>query len=340
MSSLLRWVLSMWLLAGPSAIVQASEAAVDMIADAYATPGELVRLRDGREFNVRCSGEGAQGVLLEAGGNADSSAWFRVQPRLASVARVCAYDRAGYGFSDEGPLPRDLDADVADLHAIIEAAGVPVPAVLVGHSLGSNIVRKYAQAFPAQVAGMVLVDPPEHGSDELMPETWQSQTASMLAQRGAFINACEEAAVANDIEAIQQRCLRGPPPWMSERVASAMQRNKAKPSYWRTLRSEFAHNVHVFSIPVPAEESYGSIPLVLLHAAEQDEDAPEEVRKVIEATRSQTHARILAASTRSFSVEVPDSSHDIQLDQPEAVVSAVRRLLGTPTPVEVPREDD
>jgi pimeloyl-ACP methyl ester carboxylesterase len=338
MRSLLRWVLSTWLLASTSATVHASEAATDTIADNYAVPDTLVSLRDGRTVNVRCSGEGTRGVLLEAGGNADSGVWFRVQPRLANAARVCAYDRAGHGFSDQGPLPRDLDAYVTDLSAIIEAAGVPVPVVLVGHSLGSNIVRGYAQAFPTQVAGMVLVDPPEQGSDELMQEAWQIQTASQLAQRDAFIDVCEEAAVANDVDAIQQRCLRAPPPWMGEPVASAMLRNKAKPSYWRTLRSELAQNIHLFSKPVPPDESYGSIPIVLLHAAEQDGGAPDDVRKIIEATRRETHARILAASTHSVSVEVPDSSHDIHLDQPEAVVSAVLRLLATPTPVELPRE--
>jgi pimeloyl-ACP methyl ester carboxylesterase len=331
MRPLLRSVLSTWLLVGSSAMVHASEAAVDMIADTYAVPGTLVSLRDGRTINVRCSGEGARGVLLVAGGNADSSVWHRVQPLLAHAVKVCAYDRAGHGFSDEGQLPRDLDAHVADLSAIIEAAGVPVPAVLVGHSLGSNIVRRFAQAFPAQVDGMVLVDPPEQGADKLMPDAWQKQTASQLAQRDAFIDACEEAAVANDVDAVQQRCLRAPPSWMSERVASAVLHNKTKPSYWRTLRSELAQNIPLFSEPVPADESYGSIPLVLLYAVEQDIDAPDEIRKVIKATRRETHSQILAASTRSVSVEVPNSSHDIPLDQPEAVVSAVLRLLDTST---------
>ena len=329
-------VLSTSLLAGMSAVAQAADADKDMIADSYAMPGELVRLPDGRALSLRCSGEGEHVVMLEAGGNSDSSTWYRVRPQLARLSRVCAYDRAGYGFSDEGPQPRDLDADVADLHALIEAASIALPVLLVGHSLGSNIVRKYAQVYPQQVAGMVLVDPPEQGADDRMPEAWQSQTASMLAQREALLSACEDAAVAGDFETIQQRCLRAPKPWVSELVASAMTRNKAKPSYWRTLRSELAHNIDVFSVPVPADESYGSIPLVLLSATEQGKDVPDEVRKVIEAARSQTHARILAASTDGIAVEVPGASHDIQLDRPEAVVSAVRRLLGTDSKTDAP----
>ncbi|AKC88249.1 hypothetical protein WQ53_07210 [Pseudoxanthomonas suwonensis] len=307
----------------------------EVIADAYASPGQRVELADGRALNLRCSGEGEPVVVLEAGGNMDSSTWYRVQPRLAQLTRVCAYDRAGYGFSDEGPYPRDLEADVADLHAFIRASGIPTPVLLVGHSLGSNIVRRAAQLHPGMVAGLVLVDPPEQGPDDLFPEDWRLQVASRVAQREEILGACEGAAEAGDMDTIRQACLRAPPPWMSEPVAAAMTHNKAKPSYWRTLRSELAHNIDLFSAPVDADESYGSIPLVLLAATRQD-GVPDEVRAVIGAARRETHARILAASTRSSLVEVADASHDIQLDQPDEVVSAVKRLLGAGTGADAP----
>ncbi len=328
MSSLPVALLSMALFAGLSAPACANSTGSEVIADAFATHGELVALSDGRALNLRCSGEGEPVVILEAGGNADSSTWYLVQPQLARLTRVCAYDRAGYGFSDEGPYPRDLVADVADLHALIQTLGNVTPVVLVGHSLGSNIVRKYAQLYPQEVAGLVLVDPPEQGADDQMPQEWQSQVASMLAQREEILAACERAALADDMATMQQTCLRKPPHWMSESVVSAMTTNKSKPSYWRTLRSELAHNIGLFSVPVPADESYGSIPLVVLRATEQKEDAPGEVLAVIDAKRAQTFSRILAASTDSNVIDVTGASHDIQLDQPGAVVNAIQRLLG------------
>jgi pimeloyl-ACP methyl ester carboxylesterase len=296
------------------------------IPDTYAAAGQLLRIGDGRALNLRCSGSGEPVVLLEAGGNADSSSWFRVQPELARLTRVCAYDRAGYGFSDEGPLPRDVDADVADLHALIEAAAIPTPVVLVGHSLGSNIVRSYAQRYPQQLSGIVLVDPPEQGTDEGMPEEWLSEVAGMGARRDAFLNVCEAAAAAGDDETTHG-CLRAPPPWMGEEVASAVRRNKSTPSYWRTLRSELASNVRLFSTPVPLDESYGSLPLLLLRATDQEDGEPDAVRRITDAKRQQTHERLLAASTRSMVIDVPNSSHDIQLDQPATVVAATQRLL-------------
>jgi pimeloyl-ACP methyl ester carboxylesterase len=177
-----------------AATAMASPAAPAKMPDSYAKPGRQVAIGQGRHLNLRCSGSGPVTVLLESGSHADSTSWFRVQPLLAAQARVCSYDRAGYGFSDEGPLPRGLDADVADLHALIEAAHLHTPLVLVGHSLGSNIVRRYAGAHPGDVAGMVLVDPPAQDLARFLPAAWMKDDAAMTAQRDAFIGHCEQAA--------------------------------------------------------------------------------------------------------------------------------------------------
>ncbi len=132
----------------------------------YAKPATRVDIGGARTLNLRCSGEGAPGVMLESGATADSMAWHKVQPAIAKSTRVCAYDRAGFGFSDDGPLPRDLDADAKDLHALIHAAKIAAPVVLVGHSLGTNIVRHYAEKYPADVDGSVRVDPPPQRSSD------------------------------------------------------------------------------------------------------------------------------------------------------------------------------
>src|SRR3954468_23710834 len=121
-----------------------ASASPDNRLDIYAKPGVLVDIA-GRKLNLRCSGSGAITVLLESGNNADSMAWFKVQPQTAKFARVCAYDRAGTGFSDGGLLPRSLDANASDLHALIQAAHLAVPLVLVGHSYGTNVIRRVAE---------------------------------------------------------------------------------------------------------------------------------------------------------------------------------------------------
>ncbi len=313
-----------------SGVLNAAPDAPQQTPDAYARPGERVTIAPGRALNLRCTGSGAQTVMLEAGGNADSTTWFRVQSLLSAGARVCSYDRAGYGFSDEGPMPRSLQADVDDLHALIQAARLKTPLLLVGHSLGSNIVRSYAQQHRHDVAGLVLVDPPEQGAQAGMPEQWQRDDEASRAQRNAFLDACMQAAAAGTLAAADgplKGCLRAPPAWQSPAVAAATRAYKLKPSYWKTLRSELDENVAIFAAPVPADSTFGAMPVVVLTAAEDYAGVPDEVRKVLTDAREQTRQRLVATSTRGRRIDVAGASHDIQLDQPQAVVDAVLGVI-------------
>ncbi|MFC3814501.1 alpha/beta fold hydrolase [Lysobacter sp. GCM10012299] len=323
-----RAVASILLLA--SGAIHAAPDVPKQTPDTYARPGERVTIAPGRALNLRCSGKGPRTVVLEAGGNADSTTWFRVQSLLSASARVCSYDRAGYGFSDKGPMPRNLQADVDDLHALIKAAKLKTPVLLVGHSLGSNIVRSYAQQHRREVAGLVLVDPPEQGAQAKMPQQWQRDDEAMRAQRNEFLDACTKAAVAGTLDSADgplKSCLRAPPEWQSPAVAAATRAYKLKPLYWQTLHSELDENVAIFAAPVPADASFGSLPVVVLSAGNDYPGLPDEVRKVLTDARNQTRERLVAASTKGRRVDVAGTSHDIQLDQPQAVVDAVLGVI-------------
>ena len=148
--------------------------------DVYAKPARLVDIGGGRKLNLRCSGKGSLTVMLEAGAVSDSMTWYKVQPLVAKFATVCAYDRAGFGFSDEGPLPRDLDAEATDLHALIHAAGIKTPLLLVGHSRGTNIARRFADKYPADLSGMVLLDPPGQHMIEFAPDLAKEDDAGRM----------------------------------------------------------------------------------------------------------------------------------------------------------------
>lgn len=127
---------------------------------AYPAPGQLVDV-GGRQMHLYCAGAGLDGrptVILEQGGGGNTLAWFQVQPELAQFTRVCAYDRAGQGWSDPGPMPRDGAHIASDLHALLAEAGLPGPYVLAGHSYGGLFIRSFAAQYPADVAGLVLLD--------------------------------------------------------------------------------------------------------------------------------------------------------------------------------------
>ncbi|WP_372016624.1 alpha/beta fold hydrolase [Pseudoxanthomonas sp. 10H] len=313
-----------------ASLAHAAPQAPQQTPDSYAVAGERVAIAPGRALNLRCVGEGPQTVLLEAGGNADASTWFRVQSLLAPRARVCAYDRAGYGFSDEGPMPRDLEADVADLAALVAAAKLQTPLVLVGHSLGSNIVRAYALQHPEDVRALVLVDPPEQGADTRLPQAWKDQDEAGRKRRDAFLDACLAAAEAGTLDkaaAPLSSCLRAPPPWQSAAVAAATRAYKLTPAYWRTLRSELDANTAIFAAPVPADESHGDTPVVVLAAPARLDGVPEDVATAMREAHEQTRARLVATSRNGRRIDVADTSHDIQLDAPHAVAAAVGEVL-------------
>jgi pimeloyl-ACP methyl ester carboxylesterase len=115
----------------------------------------------GRQLYVECRGSGSPTVLLEAGDESGTDEWSRVAPKLESTARVCSYDRAGVGKSVAATGCRGIDDIVGDLEALLKAASVAGPYVLVGASGGGFLMAEYASRHPADVAGIVLVETPK-----------------------------------------------------------------------------------------------------------------------------------------------------------------------------------
>lgn len=113
---------------------------------------------DGRRLAGFLSGAGSPAVILEAGLGGTAEDWIKVQPEVAGFTTVLSYDRAGLGGSDKAPTPRTCQEIVADLRCLISAANLAPPFVLAAHSWSGMNVRWYANCFPQEVAGMVLVD--------------------------------------------------------------------------------------------------------------------------------------------------------------------------------------
>lgn len=158
-------------LTASGATYQAVATALDRRA--YPAPGQLVDV-GGYRLHIQCVGQGSPTVILESGLANISTDWANVQPDIAVTTRTCAYDRAGNGWSDSGPLPRDPHQIAGELHTLLGKAGIPGPYVLVGQSFGGLYVRMYAAQYPADVAGMVLVDASH-------PDMWAKMPAAIVA---------------------------------------------------------------------------------------------------------------------------------------------------------------
>jgi pimeloyl-ACP methyl ester carboxylesterase len=142
-------------LAVAGAIYQAI--ATKLAERAYPPPGEMVDV-GGYSLHINCVGQGSPTVVLDAGSGGFSAQWVRVQREVSGTTRVCAYDRAGMGWSEMGPDPRDARQITGELHTLLSEAGIEGPYVLVGHSFGGMYMQTYAARYPDEVAGVALVD--------------------------------------------------------------------------------------------------------------------------------------------------------------------------------------
>ncbi len=167
------------ILPSSGALYQAIATQVD--SRSYPPPGQLVDM-GGYRLHLYCLGQNSGGrptVILETGlgGSATSADWGWIQPQVAKVTRVCAYDRAGLGWSDPGPQPRDAQHIAAELHALLQKSQTPGPYVLAGWSYGGLYVRAYTDQYPQDVAGLVLIDSSSPEQCTATP-AWQAQCAS------------------------------------------------------------------------------------------------------------------------------------------------------------------
>ncbi|MBX3084668.1 MAG: alpha/beta hydrolase [Anaerolineae bacterium] len=155
----------------------------------YAPRGQLYNV-NGHQMHMICMGKGSPTVILQAGGLAESTWWYWVQNQLAAFTRVCAFDRPGFGWSEAVDDPRDALTINAELHSLLQQAGIAPPYVMAGHSLGAMWTRVYAKQYPPEIIGIVLVDSAATPASEPFPsqsafEEWK--TPRILGQAVVWV---------------------------------------------------------------------------------------------------------------------------------------------------------
>jgi pimeloyl-ACP methyl ester carboxylesterase len=180
-------IVALFALAVAGAIYQTI--ATKRVERAYPPPGEMVDV-GGYSLHINCVGQGSPTVVLDGGSGEMSADWVLVQREVSDTTRVCAYDRAGMGWSETGPEPRDAKQISNELHALLEGANIDGPYVLVGHSFGGLYMQTYAARYPDEVAGVVLVDssqPDQFSHQPVARDSYEPQefaVASLLARLG------------------------------------------------------------------------------------------------------------------------------------------------------------
>ena len=269
----------------------------------YPPPGQMLDV-GGRRLHRMCAGSGSPTVVFESGIGSGGVDWTLVQREVAVFARTCAYDRAGYGWSDREPSPRSLPALVDDLALVL--ADLSPPFVLVGHSYGGLICRAYAQRDPAQVAGVVLVDstPVEILHDGTFQPGAELQQVALLRwlRRFGVLRGLSRAIF--DHWHVLPEAQQGA--YLAQSLRNAV-------NVEDELEAMFNHGV---TLP----GTLGDLPLVVVSRQHKIDDP--------HASLWERMQRGLAElSTNGVYIEAERADHYVQLEEPAVVVQAVQQVI-------------
>jgi pimeloyl-ACP methyl ester carboxylesterase len=331
----------------PASAQQPLPAIADRSLVPYADSSHAVRLPDGRALNLICMGEGSPTVILTAGAGDWSVTWSRVQPAVARMTRVCAWDRPGFGFSDPPARPQAVDETTSDLQAALTAGGIAGPYVLVGHSLGGYESLLFADREPGSVAGMVLIDPAFPDQLSALGKAAPAQASYMLSLPNpltALFSRCSAAVRAGTLRAggpDPDGCFH--PPWPGHyppELIAALDRRVAGASTeqllaaWETMM--FFGSPQLLEkdarVVVNPRRNYGAMPLTVLTRTEfqPPPDFPAAARAEIpaeDAAWNHGHDELAALSRRGINARVPGTGHYIHAARPRVVIDAIEQVV-------------
>ncbi len=269
-------------------------------------PGVLVSIGTHRLHLYCTNGEGPT-VILDAGLGGFSLDWFKVQGLLAkNNIRACSYDRAGYGWSDRGPSPRATDQIVDELSTLLEAAELPAPYIMVGHSFGGFNMIYFSKLYASRTAGLVLVDSSHPDQAERLPSIPNDKT---VADLGNF-----------------QRVFTGEtlhlyPESIRNLVGAIL--SSQKTAY--TERREYV-NYPISAAQISHSGRLRDMPLVVVSRGEQEwsDDPLGEALYLAWMDMQKDLTKLNASGTQ---IVAEGSGHLIPLEKPEVVVSAIQSVI-------------
>ena len=287
----------------------------------YPPPGRMVDTGNGRR-HIFCEGRGAPTVVLITGNGIPSILVRPLQDRVARFSRVCAYDRAGLGWSEPAIRPLNIAGQTGELHKLLAAEGERGPFVMAGHSYGGFIARQYLKDNPHSVAGMVLVDAGEEGK-VFQPEFYPALAAGIRrngqAERLARFG-YQRALVAIDPSAAVYS------PHMTDAERRQANALILRPGYYRGVAVELSHGFE--NVPPAMQKpggfgTLGKLPLVVIRHGQPLSGAD----AWMEEGWTQAQTRLAALSSDSRLLVAARDGHNIVIDNPDLVSTAIHDVV-------------
>ena len=272
-------------------------------------PGKMYDI-GGYDLQMYCTGKGKPTVVIDTGLGSSSLEWLNIQGAISKHARVCSYDRAGYGWSDEGPGPRTVDLLAGELHALLNKAEIDPPYIMVGHSFGGYIVQYYAETYRQEVIGMVLVESshPDQASRLQHLEKQHTDASGTKPQK-------------NPINNVMSRRNYGNPMGSPVEIGNFL--NSRRKAIFAQM-DELANFVESGQ-QVADKRPLPDMPLIILARGQTvwHEDGGDASEQQWQGLQQE-----LARLTHSGELRIADQSgHHVHMDQPVLVIDAIRDVL-------------
>jgi pimeloyl-ACP methyl ester carboxylesterase len=280
----------------------------------YPPPGTPVVV-DGHRMHLDCEGVGSPTVLLEAGQDVRGSlSWYRVKGPVSTLTRVCAYDRAGIMWSEPRSGPRTSPSIAHELALLLMEAGEQGPFVLVGHSMGGIHIRNFADLDRSVVAGLVFVDPSHPEQRQRLPTELSGSPPVLVRTAVKFFNGIGLFRVVK----------LGAPTSMPDSMNSVLAsfRPSSNVGSWAEFEAAPASLASVRDSP-----DFGDLPLVVLTAGAKPSYASQELFDRGHAVMVELHEDLAGLSSEGVHRVIPEASHYIHEDQPEAVIEAISKVV-------------
>lgn len=307
-------------LAGLGTIYQALADARDRRR--YPPPGRVIDV-DGHRLHIHCMGEGSPTVILEAALNGCSIDWCQVEPEVARFTRVCTYDRAGYGWSDPGTRPRTATRMAQELHTLLAQSKIEPPYVLVGHSYGGQLVRVYADQYPDDVVGMVLVDSSHENQLERAYQlmSWQARMLDNLNWQLYRLHPILARLGILRLTRQAYQWIEIYPPELQP-IAVALE-DQSTAFDWTFGEASAIPECNAY---LRAAKPLRDIPLTVISGGlAQDPDDPQQ--QLLRRVWNELQGELARLSPRGKHIIAKESGHIVQLSEPDHVVSAIRQVV-------------
>ncbi len=279
-------------------------------------PGKLVNV-DGHRMHIDCIGNRSPTVVFDSGTGGFSLEWREIQRSLSKSARVCAYDRAGYGWSDLSRLPRTTRNIVHELHSLLKNAGVNGPYIIVGHSFGGFTAQYFARQFQDEIAGIVLIESSHEEQVDRLPRADSPAVVGLSVPGRRDLRYSRHTVVS--VPRVHKNF-----PEEGAFVAQQLMRRRMSLSTWKQELSNYAKSAYELQMayykPLP------ETPLIVLTRGRRVWPSTD-YGDAMEARWTELQNELTHLNTNARQVIAYHSGHQIHLDEPEIVISAIHDVL-------------